>query len=165
VLSNTFDAEYGRNSGSVVNVVTKSGTNDFHGSVYEFFRNDILNAHGFTLNSTPKPTFKQNQFGGTLGGPIKKGKTFFFGSYEGRRIVQGVVSQQIPVLTPAQQNSGDFSSVPAFGGSLTPTVSQVLTGRNGGACATAIGAAGGTLAPGSSYGAVFPRQRHSAELF
>jgi hypothetical protein len=108
------------------------------------------------LNSTPKPTFKQNQFGGTLGGPIKKGKTFFFGSYEGRRIVQGVVSQQIPVLTPAQQNSGDFSSVPAFGGSLTPTVSQVLTGRNGGACATAIGAAGGTLAPGSSYGAVFP---------
>ena len=70
VISNTFDAEYGRNSGSVINVVTKSGTNDLHGSVYEFLRNDVLNAHGFTFQPTPKPPFKQNQFGGTLGGPI-----------------------------------------------------------------------------------------------
>src|ERR1700737_2924531 len=72
VLSNNFDAEYGRNSGSVINVVTKSGTNKFHGSVYEFFRNDVLNAHGFTLNPTPKAPFKQNQFGGTFGGPLKR---------------------------------------------------------------------------------------------
>src|SRR5256886_9293496 len=59
VISNTFDAEYGRNSGSVINVVTKSGTNDLHGSVYEFLRNDVLNAHGFTFQPTPKPPFKQ----------------------------------------------------------------------------------------------------------
>jgi hypothetical protein len=155
VLSNTFDAEYGRNSGSVINVVTKSGTNNLHGSVYEFFRNDVLNAHGFSLNPTPKPPFKQNQFGGTLGGPVKKDGAFFFASYEGRRIVQGIVSQQIPVLTPAQ-NNGDFSSINPFGGTLTPTVAQVLTNRNGGACANAIQAAGGTLAPSSSYSAVFP---------
>ena len=89
VITNSFDAEYGRNSGAVVNVVTKSGTNAYHGSFYEFFRNDVLNAHPFTFFSAPKPEFRQNQFGGTLGGPIKKDKTFFFGSYEGRRIVQG----------------------------------------------------------------------------
>jgi hypothetical protein len=111
VLSNTFDAEYGRNSGSVINVVTKSGTNNFHGSAYEFFRNDVLNAHGFTLNPTPKAPFKQNQFGGTFGGPIKKDKTFFFGSYEGRRIVQGVVSQQVPVPTTAEL-AGTFAGAP-----------------------------------------------------
>src|SRR5712692_9673045 len=64
VITNSFDAEYGRNSGAVVNVVTKSGTNDFHGSVYEFLRNDVLNAHGFTFQPTPKAPFKQNQFGG-----------------------------------------------------------------------------------------------------
>ena len=83
VISNSFDAEYGRNSGAVVNVVTKSGTNDLHGSFYEFFRNDVLNAHPFTFVQSSKPAFKQNQFGGTIGGPIKKDKTFFFASYEG----------------------------------------------------------------------------------
>src|SRR5690349_11385422 len=88
VLTNTFDAEYGRNSGSVVNVVTKSGTNGFHGNVYEFFRNKVLNARGYF--DTEKPDFKQNQFGGTFGGPIKKDRTFFFVSYEGRRIRQGI---------------------------------------------------------------------------
>ncbi|HZV59635.1 MAG TPA: carboxypeptidase regulatory-like domain-containing protein, partial [Candidatus Eremiobacteraceae bacterium] len=109
VITNSFDAEYGRNSGAVVNVVTKSGTNNLHGSFYEFFRNDILNAHPFSfLSNSPKPAFKQNQFGGTLGGPIKKDKTFIFGSYEGRRVVQGVVSQPVTVPTAAQVN-GDFS--------------------------------------------------------
>src|SRR5580692_6031015 len=88
VITNTFDAEYGRNSGSVINVVTKSGTNQFHGNVYEFFRNKVLNADGYF--DTTKPQFNQNQFGGTFGGPIKKDRTFFFASYEGRRIRQGV---------------------------------------------------------------------------
>jgi len=79
VLTNTFDAEYGRNSGSVVNVVTKSGTNNFHGNMYEFFRNKVLNANGycFSADGCPKPQFNQNQFGGTFGGPIKKDRTFF----------------------------------------------------------------------------------------
>src|SRR6516162_7283636 len=92
VLTNTFDAEYGRNSGSVVNVVTKSGTNQLHGDFYEYFRNTVLDANTFFNNaaSVPVPDFKQNQFGGTLGGPIQKDRTFFFGSYEGRRIREGV---------------------------------------------------------------------------
>src|ERR1700691_568371 len=119
VITNSFDAEYGRNSGAVVNVVTKSGTNSFHGSVYEFFRNDVLNAHPFTFEPSPKPDFKQNQFGGTFGGPIKKDKTFFFGSYEGRRIVQGIVSQQVNVPT-ANELAGNFgSSGSVFSGTLT----------------------------------------------
>src|SRR5262249_49643253 len=91
VLTNTFDAEYGRNSGSVVNVITKSGTNTPHGNVYEFFRNTVLNANPYCLPAfqgvpCDKPQFNQNQYGGTLGGPIKKDRTFFFVSYEGRRI-------------------------------------------------------------------------------
>src|SRR5271169_117953 len=109
VISNSFDAEYGRNSGAVVNVVTKSGTNDFHGSAYEFFRNTVLNAHGFSFQPTPKPPFNQNQFGGTIGGPIKKDKTFIFGSYEGRRIVRGIVSQPVPVPTGADL-AGNFGA-------------------------------------------------------
>lgn len=131
VISNTFDAEYGRNSGAVVNVVTKSGTNDLHGSFYEFFRNDVLNAHPFSFEASPKPPFKQNQFGGTLGGPIKKDRTFFFGSYEGRRIVQGIVSQPVTVPT-ATDVAGDFSSSTPFAGSLIdPTVASVLQDRCG----------------------------------
>jgi hypothetical protein len=131
VISNSFDAEYGRNSGAVVNVVTKSGTNNIHGSFYEFFRNDVLNAHPFTFIPAPKPTFKQNQFGGTIGGPIKKDKTFFFASYEGRRVVQGVVSQQVTVPT-ATDLAGDFSAGGAFTGSLIdPTVANVLQSRCG----------------------------------
>ncbi len=91
VLTNTFDAEYGRNSGSVVNVVTKSGTNQFHGDVYEFFRNnDALNTRGY-FDATVA-AYHQNQFGATFGGPIKKDKTFFFGSYEGNRQIKGISS-------------------------------------------------------------------------
>jgi outer membrane receptor protein involved in Fe transport len=137
VITNSFDAEYGRNSGAVVNVVTKSGTNELHGSFYEFFRNDVLNAHPFTFVPTPKPGFKQNQFGGTLGGPIKKDKTFIFGSYEGRRIVQGVVSQPVTVPT-ADELAGDFSAVGQaagltdFAGTLNDgTVAQILQNRCG----------------------------------
>ena len=104
VLTNTFDAEYGRNSGSVVNVVTKSGTNQLHGSVYEFFRNKVLNANDYCLTAAEglpceKPQSNQNQFGGTFGGPIVKGRTFFFTSYEGRRIRQGILSPAVTVPT------------------------------------------------------------------
>src|SRR5215469_13801827 len=143
VISNTFDAEYGRNSGSVINVVTKSGTNDFHGSAYEFFRNDVLNAHGFTFQPTPKPPFKQNQFGGTLGGPIKKDKTFIFGSYEGRRVVRGIVSQPVPVPT-ASDLGGNFGA--AFPGTLTDaTVANIFENRAGCRSGLSSGAAQASL--------------------
>ena len=138
VITNSFDAEYGRNSGAVVNVVTKSGTNDFHGSVFEFFRNDVLNAHGYTFQPTPKPPFKQNQFGGTLGGPIRKDKTFIFGSYEGRRVVRGIVSQQVPVPT-AGDLAGNFGS--AFPGTLNDSlVANIFENRAG--CRAGLSASG-----------------------
>jgi len=154
VISNSFDAEYGRNSGAVVNVVTKSGTNAFHGSFYEFFRNDVLNAHPFTFFQAPKPEFRQNQFGGTIGGPIRKDKTFFFGSYEGRRIVQGILSQPISVPTGAEVTNGDFSAAglangvvdangnPGFAGSLSDaTVANILQSRCGSSLTGASAAA------------------------
>ena len=152
VLTNTFDAEYGRNSGAVVNVVTKSGTNNFHGNVYEFFRNKVLNSAGPL--DIEKPDFKQNQFGGTFGGPIKKDKTFFFASYEGRRIRQGISSDSILVPTP-EERAGDFSGQSAFSGVLTDqTVADTLNARAG--CAGAVAAAGGAaIAPGTNFADIF----------
>jgi hypothetical protein len=164
VISNAFDAEYGRNSGAVVNVVTKSGTNNVHGSFYEFLRNDKLNTHPFSFSPSPKPAFKQNQFGGTIGGPIRKDKTFFFGSYEGRRIVQGIVSQPVVVPTAAQV-AGDFSGGTPFQGTLTDsTVAGVLNDRTG--CAAAVSAAGGAaIAPGTPYAAIFPNNQIPTACF
>jgi outer membrane receptor protein involved in Fe transport len=166
VITNSFDAEYGRNSGAVVNVVTKSGTNSIHGSFYEFFRNDVLNAHPFTFTSfpTPKPGFKQNQFGGTLGGPIRKDKTFFFGSYEGRRVVQGVVSQPVTVPSAAEIN-GDFSGGAPFTGTLTDaTVAGILNDRAG--CAAAASAKGGAaIVTGTAYSAIFPNNQIPTQCF
>jgi hypothetical protein len=176
VIANTFDAEYGRNSGAVVNVVTKSGTNNLHGSFYEFFRNDVLNAHPFTFIASPKPAFKQNQFGGTLGGPIKKDKTFFFGSYEGRRIVQGVVSQPVTVPTAAEV-SGDFSGgdplnpITPFAGTLTTaTVANVLQTRCGSSLSPAANTEltsiqnGGTPTP-LNYQILFPNNQIPTQCF
>src|SRR6202171_946539 len=127
VLTNTFDAEYGRNSGAVVNVVTKSGTNDYHGSVFEFFRNKVLNARGFL--DTIKPDFKQNQYGGTLGGPIIKNRTFFFVDYEGSRQIRGKSSPQVTLPTAAEL-TGDFSAGGAFAGAVNNiTVANILSNR------------------------------------
>ncbi|HZE82177.1 MAG TPA: carboxypeptidase regulatory-like domain-containing protein, partial [Candidatus Polarisedimenticolia bacterium] len=163
VISNAFDAEYGRNSGAVVNVVTKSGTNNVHGGFYEFLRNDLLNTHPFNFSPSPKPAFKQNQFGGTIGGPIKKDKTFFFASYEGRRIVQGVVSQPVTVPTSAEVG-GDFSATPFQGTLADPTVAGVLNDRTG--CAAAVNAAGGAaIAPGTAYSDIFPNSKIPTQCF
>ena len=157
VLTNTFDAEYGRNSGAVVNVVTKSGTNNFHGNVYEFFRNKVLNSSGYF--DSEKPDFKQNQFGGTLGGPIKKDRTFFFASYEGRRIRQGISSDAFSVPTDAER-LGDFSGDGgAFAGAITDqTVADTLNNRPG--CATA---AADLIQPGAAYSDLFPNSQIPVE--
>jgi hypothetical protein len=86
VQQNTYGAEYGKKSGAQVSVVTMSGSNSFHGDAFEFLRNSVFDAENvFTAPGTPNPAFKRNQFGGALGGPIKKDKTFIFGSYEGFR--------------------------------------------------------------------------------
>ncbi len=126
VLSNTFDAEYGRNSGAVINVVTKSGSNQWHGSVYEFFRNKALDARGFLDPATPDN--KQNQFGGTFGGPLKKDRTFFFASYDGRRVVQGITGDPTPVPTASDRAGVGFASNPGFGIS-TDAFAAILNSR------------------------------------
>ena len=90
VLASNYTAEYGRTSGGVINAITRSGTNALHGSAYEFFRNDALDARNFF--DRDKPPLRRNQFGGSLGGPIFKNKTFFFADYEGIRRKQGFAS-------------------------------------------------------------------------
>jgi hypothetical protein len=85
VVNSSFGAEYGRALGGIVNIVTKSGTNDFHGSVYDYLQNDATDARSLLQPAPDAKTLRQNQFGGTLGGPIEKDKTFFFMNYEGQR--------------------------------------------------------------------------------
>src|SRR5256885_8658298 len=108
VQTNNYSAEYGRASGAIVNVVTKSGTNRFHGNVFEFLRNGSMNARGFFAPIHDK--LKRNQFGGTFGGPIVRDKLFFFGTYQGTQIRNIAEGNSAVVLTQEQRN-GDFSSV------------------------------------------------------
>jgi hypothetical protein len=117
ILSN-FEAEYGRNSGAVVNIVTKSGTNDFHGSLFEFFRNNALDARNF-FNPRPDPqtTFRNNQFGFALGGPFVRNRTFWFASYEGQREEVGLNSvARVP----------DPREIAALGGATNPVIARLL---------------------------------------
>src|SRR5438270_824583 len=116
VQTNVFTAEVGRAAGAIVNVITKSGTNQFHGTAYEFFRNDKLNANPFKFGANiPKPKYRQNQFGGSLGGPIFKNKTFFFADYEGLNIIrnQNPTTTTVPTLFE-RQNLGNFTDNPAI---------------------------------------------------
>ena len=94
VLTTNYSAEYGRTSGGVITATTKAGTNDFHGSAYEFLRNAALDADSFIDNAqgNPKPPFRRNQFGASAGGPIKKDNTFIFGDYEGVRQALGITT-------------------------------------------------------------------------
>jgi Carboxypeptidase regulatory-like domain/TonB-dependent Receptor Plug Domain/TonB dependent receptor len=96
VQTGLYDAAYGRNSGANVSVITKTGSNQYHGSVFEFFRNEILNANDFFSNEAgqPRAALKQNQFGFALGGDLKKDKLFFFVSYQGTRQVNGLAAGQ-----------------------------------------------------------------------
>jgi len=114
VQTNTFSAEYGRNSGSVVNLVTKSGTNQLHGSVYDFFRNDVLDARNFFNDqSFPKSSLRLNQFGGTFGGPIIKNQTFYFLNYEGFRRRAGITRiTNVPTLAERAGNFTDQNGNP-----------------------------------------------------
>jgi hypothetical protein len=117
VLTNNFDAQYGNYSGGIVNAVTKSGGNQFHGDAFEFLRNTDLDARNFF--SPERGFYRQNQFGGTFGGPIRKNKTFFFMDYQGTRTTQGIDSGLIAVPTLADR-AGNLSDQAS---SLTGTVS------------------------------------------
>src|SRR5207237_6974731 len=115
ILTHSYDAEYGRNAGSVVNVVTKSGTNFWHGSGWEFNRDDRLQATNFF--AAAKPALKQNQFGGAVGGPLMTNRLFMFSYFEGFQNKQGVTDTR-KVLSAAQR-AGDFSGGAAIRDPLT----------------------------------------------
>ena len=138
LLTSSFNAEYGRFSGAIVNVVTKSGTNEIHGSAYEFLRNDAVDSRNYF--DLTRGELKRHQFGGTIGTPIVKNKLFFFGDYQGTREVAGVSSGLIPVPSNLERG-GDFSDLGTTGfGAFTGSVrsggdptnfAQVLTNRLG----------------------------------
>jgi Carboxypeptidase regulatory-like domain/TonB-dependent Receptor Plug Domain len=159
VLTNTFDAEYGRNSGSIVNVVTKSGTNQVHGDFYEFLRNKDLNTRGYF--DTTNPDYIQNQFGATLGGPIKRDRTFVFGSYEGDRRIQGGSAGLVTVPFP-QEAQGNFNGENFTGAITDQSFASILAARGNGACGAAVQAATGINlntpppASGYAYSTLFP---------
>src|SRR5580658_2327327 len=140
VLTNNFDPEYGNYNGGMVTVVSKSGSNTFHGNAFEFFRNTALDARGY-FDPTVS-AFRQNQFGGSIGGPIKREKIFFFTDYQGTRTTQGVSTGNISVPTIAQRN-GNFTDLPGSvsGPYLATLLSQEL---------------GRTVTAGEPYTAVFP---------
>ena len=117
VLTDNFDPEYGNYNGGVVTVVTKSGSDSFHGNVFEFLRNTVLDARGYF--DPTRPEFRQNQFGGTLGGPVKLQKLYFFADYQGTRTTEGVETGEITVPS-AQDRTGNLSDVAS---TLTGTVS------------------------------------------
>ncbi|MDT7810547.1 MAG: hypothetical protein QOJ42_463, partial [Acidobacteriaceae bacterium] len=117
IQTSNFTAQYGRSSGGVVNAATRAGSNKFHGGVFEFFRNDVLNAHNyFDTPTTKKPSYKLNQFGGYLGGPIQKDKTFFFGYYQGTRQRKDETLTVGTVLTPQERPdlNGGVSNFPGL---------------------------------------------------
>ncbi len=105
---NAYSPEYGRSNGGTVMVIGKSGSNEFHGTIFEFFRNEDLNARNYFAPPGPKPEFRRNQYGFTVGGPIRKNRTFFFADWQGTRLRTGITRQSV-VPTLAQRN-GTFTT-------------------------------------------------------
>jgi outer membrane receptor protein involved in Fe transport len=143
VETNNFSAQYGRAGGGIFNIVTRSGTNEFHGTVYDYLRNDKLNANTFFGNraGTKRPPFRFNQFGATIGGPVDfpekvfgpmkyagKNRSFFFGSYEGVRFSQG--GTYIGTVPTLQQRAGDFSQTKNAAGNVIPLYDPATTRAN-----------------------------------
>ncbi|MCM3869485.1 MAG: carboxypeptidase regulatory-like domain-containing protein [Pyrinomonadaceae bacterium] len=126
IATSTYDAAFGRNPGAQVNVVLKSGSNDLHGSLYEFHRNAALDARNFFAPANESaPKYIRNQFGFSVGGPIRKDRTFFFGDYEGTRAREGITRvANVPTL---QERSGDFSQS-LLGIPRDPSTGQPLPG-------------------------------------
>lgn len=140
VLTNNFDPEYGNYNGGIVTVVSKSGSDTLHGSAFEFFRNTALDARGYF--DPTRSAFKQNQFGGTIGGPVRQDRVFFFSDYQGTRTNQGISTGYISVPTVAER-SGDFNDLTGSvsGPYLATLLSQEL---------------GYAVSAGEPYTSVFP---------
>jgi hypothetical protein len=156
LITNSFDAEYGKFSGAVINAITKSGTNGFHGDAFEFLRNDKLDARNFFAPS--KSELRRNQFGYAAGGPFWKSKLFWFSDYQGTRQVQGAETGLVTVPTAAQR-AGDFDPSLLTGTIDGPYWAQVLSQRLGYTVAqnepySFVGC--NNTNPGSATGCVFP---------
>ncbi|MBZ5693908.1 MAG: carboxypeptidase regulatory-like domain-containing protein [Acidobacteriia bacterium] len=142
VLTNNFDPEYGNYNGGMINVISKSGSDALHGNAFEFLRNTVLDAKNYFADS--RGVFRQNQFGGTLGGPIRRQKVFFFGDYQGTRTNQGVTTPRISVPS-VQDRTGNLSDVPLTGSVSGPYLANLLTQK-----------LGYPVTQGESYSSVFP---------
>jgi hypothetical protein len=143
ILTSNTDAEYGNYSGGLINVVTKSGGNAFHGSIFEFLRNTALDAKNYF--SSERSVFQQNQYGATLGGPIKQNKLFFFGDYQGQHTKQGQDTGVVAIPSLANR-SGNFSDSPAFSGRVNgPFLARTLSNL-----------LGYQVTPGELFSNVFP---------
>jgi hypothetical protein len=131
ILTSNYTAEYGRNAAGIISVVTKSGTNEFHGSGFEFLRNPDLNANSYfnILNGVPRDNLERNQYGGTIGGPIKKDHAFFFVAYQGQLLSQTLVAAQTTTFTPAELK-GDFSQALTNGQTITENNGTQFTCNN-----------------------------------
>jgi len=126
VLTSNYSAEYGKTSGGVVNAITRSGTNQIHGSAYEFIRNNHLDARNFfDAPGQPTPPFKRNQFGGAVGGPIIKNRTFFFVDYEGTRQSKGITT--LATVPSLDARSGLLCPNPAGDSNIPPCKTTQLT--------------------------------------
>ncbi len=127
VQTNNLGPEFGRFAGGVINMISKSGTNEYHGTAYEFLRNKVLNSNTFFNNRSgiATPAFTQNQFGADVGGPVIKDKTFFFVSYEGFRLRQG--ASTLTSVPTAAMRDGDFSNLRSSSGALIPLYDPLTT--------------------------------------
>jgi hypothetical protein len=172
IVSNSYDAQFGRSGGAVVSLVTKNGSEQFHGSGFEYFRNSDLDATDFftNRNGQAKPFFGRNQFGGTLGGPIWKSKRlFFFGSYEGLR--QGTPATRTASVPTALERQGDFSQTFNRDGSLQTIYdpASTIVAPNGTATRTAFP---GNVIPtsrfdkiGANVAGIYPLPNRPGDLF
>ncbi len=119
VETSNYSAEYSRTGGGIANLITKSGANQFHGSAFEYMRNDDFDAYQWTERAKTKTELRQNQFGGSLGGPIKKNKAFFFGDYSGWRLINGGLSQVLVPTAAEYSQIHSFAASPSGASSVT----------------------------------------------
>ena len=139
VQTGLYDAAFGRGVGTNVSVITKVGSNEYHGTIFEFWRNDVLNANDFFLNKTgqPRPNLKQNQYGFVIGGPIHKDKLFFFGSYQGTRQINGVAAGQSRIacgaslIEPPLTNDRSSQALAQLFGGMTGAMGGVAVNPDG----------------------------------
>src|SRR5438128_977890 len=173
LLQHSYGAEYGKRAGGHVSIVTSSGTNQFHGSVFEYLRNSALDARNFFDATNAAPPFKRNQFGGSLGGPLKKDKAFLFGNYEGFRqrlalssvavvpdlqVRQGLLPCYLATPTACGSNPGQYVTVPNLKTGMLPYANNFWPAANGNELTVPAGLPNAGLPTGTAYAIGNPRQ-------